>query len=56
MASENKKRKAKNSFHHNAGMKCDGRSKYIYHYCQRERQQNKREAKQQIEQEITKNE
>ena len=41
MASENKKRKAKNSYLHNGADKMDGKHKRIMYFTKRERQKNK---------------
>lgn len=42
MASENKKRKAKNSYLHNGADKEDGKLKREMYYTKRERQKNKK--------------
>lgn len=42
MASENKKRKAKNSYMINGGEKIDGRMKRIFYYTKRNRNTNKK--------------
>lgn len=41
MASENKKRKAKNSYLSNGGEKLDGKFKRLFYYTKRERNKNK---------------
>ena len=41
MASENKKRKAKNSYLHNGGDKCDIKIKRITYFTKRQRNKNK---------------
>lgn len=41
MASENKKRKAKNSYLSNGGAKVDGRHKRLFYYTKRNRKRNK---------------
>ena len=41
MASENKKRKAKNSYMINGGEKIDGRMKRLFYYTKRNRSANK---------------
>lgn len=41
MASENKKRKAKNSYLHNGGDKCDMKMKRIMYFAKRQRMKNK---------------
>ena len=45
MASENKKRKAKNSFMMNGGEKCDIKLKRINYYKKRDRVKNKASIK-----------
>lgn len=42
MASENKKRKAKNSYMHNGGEKWDIKMKRIMYFTKRKRNQNKK--------------
>lgn len=46
MASESKKRKAKNSYLHNGADKKDGRLKGIMYFTKRQRNKNKQELKQ----------
>lgn len=42
MSSENKKRKAKNSYLHNGGDKCDMKMKRIMYFSKRQREKNRR--------------
>lgn len=46
MASENKKRKAKNSYLTNGGEKLDGKFKRIMYFTKRQRNKNKQALKQ----------
>lgn len=41
MASENKKRKAKNSYIYNGGDKCDKKIKHVMYFTKRQRNKNK---------------
>ena len=45
MTSENKKRKAKNSYFHNGGEKYDGKLKRLMYFTKRQRNKNKSECK-----------
>ena len=46
MASESKKRKAKNSFLHNGGAKLDGKMKRIMYFTKHQRRKNKQVVEQ----------
>ena len=48
MASENKKKKAKNSYCHNGGEKWDGKLKRIMYFTKRQRNKNKKDLQKDI--------